>query len=137
MRQEWRLRRSKVAVCLHYPAVPHKPWSQLRRHVMATGISKATPMCRYAQVSLHPRASTIVCNAAVFQGVIGPRWFQLYVYKDRHVTADLVHRAEACGFTAIVLTVKLWTLVHTVDCLTRMMYTGGSPRARQPAASSP
>ena len=35
----------------------------------------------------------------------GPRWFQLYVYKDRGVTRSLVQRAEAAGFTALELTV--------------------------------
>jgi isopentenyl diphosphate isomerase/L-lactate dehydrogenase-like FMN-dependent dehydrogenase len=34
-------------------------------------------------------------------------WFQLYVYKDREVTRDLVHRAEASGCRAIVLTVDM------------------------------
>jgi 4-hydroxymandelate oxidase len=37
----------------------------------------------------------------------GPRWFQLYVYKDRGVTRSLVQRAEAAGFTALVLTVDV------------------------------
>lgn len=35
----------------------------------------------------------------------GPRWFQLYVYRDRGVTRSLVERAEASGFTALELTV--------------------------------
>jgi 4-hydroxymandelate oxidase len=34
-----------------------------------------------------------------------PRWFQLYVYKDRAITIELVNRAEAAGAEAIVLTV--------------------------------
>lgn len=34
-----------------------------------------------------------------------PRWFQLYVYKDRQVTTKLVRRAERAGYLAIVLTV--------------------------------
>jgi len=37
----------------------------------------------------------------------GPRWFQLYVYKDRGVTLSLVERAEAAGFTALELTVDV------------------------------
>jgi len=35
----------------------------------------------------------------------GIRFFQLYVYKNRHVVAQLVRRAEKAGFTAIALTV--------------------------------
>lgn len=34
-----------------------------------------------------------------------PRWFQLYVYKDREVTRELVARAQAAGAEAIALTV--------------------------------
>ena len=33
------------------------------------------------------------------------KWFQLYIYKDRKVTENLVKRAEKAGFKAIVLTV--------------------------------
>lgn len=33
------------------------------------------------------------------------RFFQLYIYKDREVTASLVRRAEAANFSALVLTV--------------------------------
>jgi (S)-2-hydroxy-acid oxidase len=38
---------------------------------------------------------------------VGPgiRFFQLYVYKDRNVVAQLVRRAERAGFKAIALTV--------------------------------
>jgi 4-hydroxymandelate oxidase len=35
----------------------------------------------------------------------GPLWFQLYVYRDRGVTRELMRRAEAAGCRAIVLTV--------------------------------
>lgn len=35
----------------------------------------------------------------------GPKWFQLYVHKDRGLTRSLIERAEAAGFQAIVLTV--------------------------------
>ncbi|HSD73644.1 MAG TPA: alpha-hydroxy acid oxidase, partial [Steroidobacteraceae bacterium] len=35
----------------------------------------------------------------------GPLWFQLYIYRDRGVTRELIRRAEAAGCRAIVLTV--------------------------------
>ncbi len=35
----------------------------------------------------------------------GPMWFQLYVYKDRGLTEELIARAEACGYRTLVLTV--------------------------------
>ncbi|XP_062559277.1 uncharacterized protein LOC134224054 [Armigeres subalbatus] len=34
-----------------------------------------------------------------------PKWFQLYIYRDRKLTESLVRRAEKAGFKAIVLTV--------------------------------
>lgn len=37
----------------------------------------------------------------------GPWWFQLYVYRDRAITRDLVLRAAAAGAAAIVLTVDV------------------------------
>ena len=41
----------------------------------------------------------------VFAAAGTPKWFQLYIYKDRGVTRELVQRAEAAGAEAIVLTV--------------------------------
>lgn len=35
----------------------------------------------------------------------GPRWFQLYVYRDREITRGLVQRAAAAGYSALCLTV--------------------------------
>ena len=35
----------------------------------------------------------------------GRRWFQLYVFRDRGLTEELVRRAEASGYEAIVMTV--------------------------------
>lgn len=42
---------------------------------------------------------------AVAAAAAGPVWFQLYVYKDRGITAELVRRAQAAGCSALVLTV--------------------------------
>lgn len=41
-----------------------------------------------------------------------PRWFQLYVHRDRGLTKDLLGRAAAAGYEAIVLTVDLPVLGH-------------------------
>ncbi|MCP6134957.1 alpha-hydroxy-acid oxidizing protein, partial [Klebsiella pneumoniae] len=35
----------------------------------------------------------------------GPRWFQLYVLKDRAVTANLIERARHSGCSALVVSV--------------------------------
>lgn len=37
----------------------------------------------------------------------GPKWFQLYCYKEKSVTEELVRRAEAAGYEAICLTVDV------------------------------
>ena len=37
----------------------------------------------------------------------GPVWFQLYVFKDRAISASLVERAEVAGCKAIVLTIDV------------------------------
>ena len=41
----------------------------------------------------------------ISRATTGPLWFQLYVYRDRGVTLELIQRAEAAGCRAIVLTV--------------------------------
>jgi 4-hydroxymandelate oxidase len=41
----------------------------------------------------------------VSAGCRGPKWFQLYVYRDRGLTQSLISRAEAAGYKAICLTV--------------------------------
>jgi isopentenyl diphosphate isomerase/L-lactate dehydrogenase-like FMN-dependent dehydrogenase len=58
-------------------------------------------------------ARTIMCCSTIASSTLeeiaavatGPLWFQLYVYRDREVTIDLVRRAEAAGYRALVLTV--------------------------------
>ncbi|XP_055590837.1 2-Hydroxyacid oxidase 1-like [Uranotaenia lowii] len=39
-----------------------------------------------------------------------PKWFQLYIFKDRKITEKLVRRAEKAGYQAIALTVDAPTL---------------------------
>jgi len=59
------------------------------------------------------KAGTLMCCSTIASTAIediaaiatGPLWFQLYIYKDRDVTRDLVARAEAAGCRALVLTV--------------------------------
>lgn len=42
---------------------------------------------------------------SVLAEAASPRWFQLYMYKDRGITLELIKRAETAGAEAIVLTV--------------------------------
>jgi L-lactate dehydrogenase (cytochrome) len=39
--------------------------------------------------------------------VPGPKWFQCYVWKDRGLVKEMLSRARAAGFTALILTVDL------------------------------
>jgi isopentenyl diphosphate isomerase/L-lactate dehydrogenase-like FMN-dependent dehydrogenase len=43
----------------------------------------------------------------IAEAAIGPLWFQLYVYRGVKTSEELVRRAEAGGYRAIVLTVDL------------------------------
>jgi 4-hydroxymandelate oxidase len=57
-------------------------------------------------------AGTAMCLSTLSQSAIedvaaGSRWFQLYWSPDRGVVQDLVQRADAVGFGAIVVTVDL------------------------------
>ena len=40
----------------------------------------------------------------------GPKWFQVYVWKDRGLVAELVRRAAAAGYEALLLTVDVAVL---------------------------
>lgn len=37
----------------------------------------------------------------------GYRWFQLYLYRDRNLSEQIVRRVEALGYKALVLTVDV------------------------------
>jgi L-lactate dehydrogenase (cytochrome) len=37
----------------------------------------------------------------------GPKWFQCYVWRDRSLVKEMLERARAAGFTALILTVDL------------------------------
>jgi len=83
-----------------------------------------------SQRLVHPEGELATARAAAAAGTIfslstlasrsieevaqvsGPKWFQLYVFKDRALTADLVDRALAAGYRAILLTVDLPVLGH-------------------------
>ena len=60
------------------------------------------------------RAGVLFCLSSLasrpmedLAGVDGPRWYQLYAHADRGITGDLLARAAASGFGAVVVTVDL------------------------------
>ena len=64
---------------------------------------------------------------SVFAQAASPRWFQLYVYKDRAITLELVQRAEAAGAEAIVLTVDAARVGHArTRCAQQLSVAGWS-----------
>jgi isopentenyl diphosphate isomerase/L-lactate dehydrogenase-like FMN-dependent dehydrogenase len=56
-------------------------------------------------MTLSSWSTTALEEVAAAGGPKGYRWFQLYVYKDRAVTLDLVRRAERAGYKALAVTV--------------------------------
>ena len=72
-----------------------------------------------------PTTSTVSMEDVANEPATAPRWFQLYLPPDRGLTENLIDRAAAASFGAIVLTVD------------QPVY-GSSPRAaRAPLAPSP
>ena len=57
-------------------------------------------------------AGTLMCASTIASTTLediaaaatGPLWFQLYVYRDREITRDLVQRAESAGYRALAVT---------------------------------
>jgi len=58
---------------------------------------------------LSTAASHTIEEVAAASGA-GPRWFQLYWPTDDAVTASVLARARAAGYTALVVTLDTWTL---------------------------
>ena len=48
--------------------------------------------------------STVTLEEVAQAAPDSPKWFQLYVFRDRGLTLDLVRRAEAAGYEALALT---------------------------------
>ena len=75
----------------------------------------ATPEGELATVRAAGKAGTVMILSSlsntpveeVVKASTGPVWFQLYVYKDRAATLDLLARVEAAGCKALVLTVDM------------------------------
>lgn len=58
---------------------------------------------------LSTASSTSIEDTAEANGE-GPRWFQPYWPSDHDVCASILARANAAGFTTLVLTLDTWTL---------------------------
>ena len=61
---------------------------------------------------LSTASTTSLEDVATAQTPAGNLWFQLYVFKDRNLSASLVKRAERAGFKALVVTVDTPIVGH-------------------------
>ena len=68
-----------------------------------TARGAAAADCVYTLSSL----ATSRPSSVAASGAEGPRWFQVYVFRDRAVTRELIAEAEEGGFEALLLTVDL------------------------------
>ena len=59
---------------------------------------------------LSTAATTSIEELASASDPSGPRWFQLYWPLDNDMTASMLRRAKANGYTALVVTLDTWTL---------------------------
>ena len=80
------------------PTAFHKLATETGEIATAKAAKKAGTLFVLSSLSSTPMES-------VFPEAASPRWFQLYIYKDRGITGELVRRAEAAGAEAIALTV--------------------------------
>ena len=61
-----------------------------------------------------------------------PRWFQLYIHKDRGISKTLVERAAAAGYRAIVVTVDLpYPGYRERELRTPVVFTGEVPSEKE------
>jgi len=67
---------------------------------------EATARATAAEGTIFCASTVSNCSLeAIAAACDGPRWFQLYVYRDREITRGLVDRAAAAGYSALCLTV--------------------------------
>ena len=78
--------------------------SRLFHHHGECGVARAA-----AKAGLIYACSTIGSTTVedIAQATAGPKWFQVYVWKDRGLVREGLARARAAGFTALALTVDV------------------------------
>jgi L-lactate dehydrogenase (cytochrome)/(S)-mandelate dehydrogenase len=67
-------------------------------------LAAARAAARFGTVYSTSHASTASMEA-IGAATAGPKWMQLFLYKDRGLTAEFATRAQAAGFKALILTV--------------------------------
>ena len=112
-------------IALHYHVLRNVSQRDLATTVLGQPVSMPILIAPMAfQGMAHPNGEVATTRAAAAAGTImvlstlsnasleevvaattAPPWFQLDVYRDRGATLDLIHRVEAAGYRALVLTV--------------------------------
>ncbi len=69
-----------------------------------SGVARAAQAVGIIQVLSTMASESLEAVAAASPG---PKWFQLYCYKERELTLDLVRRADDAGYAALCLTVDV------------------------------
>jgi L-lactate dehydrogenase (cytochrome)/(S)-mandelate dehydrogenase len=67
-------------------------------------IKAASAAHRFGTIYTVSHASTCTIEE-IAAATPGPKWMQVFLYKDRGITADFVRRAQASGYAGLVLTV--------------------------------
>ena len=67
-------------------------------------IASAKAARHYETIMVVSSCATILLEEIIKNSTIAP-WFQIYVYKDRSITENLIRYAHQCGYNALVLTV--------------------------------
>lgn len=80
------------------PTAFHQLMHEQGETATARGTARAGTL--YVASTLATRSLEAIAGASD-----GPRWYQLYIYRDRNLTESLVERAEKAGYQALVLTV--------------------------------
>lgn len=69
------------------------------------GEAEVARACAAAGTIMSVSAAATLSIEEVAQAAPGPKWLQLFVYKDRGITRAFAERAKAAGYEALVLTI--------------------------------
>ena len=67
-------------------------------------LAEARAAARFGTIYCASHASTATMEA-IAAAASGPKWMQVFLYKDRGLTAEFAARAQAAGYKALILTV--------------------------------
>ncbi|MDP3561619.1 MAG: alpha-hydroxy acid oxidase [Legionellaceae bacterium] len=81
--------------------------SPMAFHSLVNPLGETTTVAAINEIGIGMTVSTLssVSLEDVATAATCPLWFQLYIYKDRAITQELIRRAERAGYSALVVTV--------------------------------